>query len=235
MSRPNFSIADQLNAAQLAICNSLADTEIQAAVAGFGFTTAKLNEGKKLYDAALAAVNAQSLASGAQQDATSALETARKSAHDAYQALARVARASLPKAGLAALGLEGGEPRGTAGFLAAAYTLFDNAGKQPALAGFGYDATRLAAERAKITAYDTANQKQEAAKGAAQQSTRQQDAALQSLAAWVAQYLKIARVALRDKPQLLEKLGVAARTGLTQAQKEGRKKAAAKRAATAGG
>ena len=68
---------------------------------------------------------------------------------------------------------------------------------------------------------------QEAAKGAAQQATREQDAALHALDAWRAQYIKIARVALRYKPQLLEKIGVAARTAKTPALRVGRKKQAA--------
>ena len=39
-----------------------------------------------------------------------------------------------------------------------------------------------------------------------------QDAALAAMSDWVAQYLKIAKVALRGKRQLLEKIGVTART-----------------------
>ncbi len=234
MSRPNHSIADQLNAAQLAIGNSLADAEIQAAVGAYGYPAAKLTEAKKLYDAALAAVNAQTAAGGAQQDASAALAKAENAARSAYQSLARVARAALDRAAQSALGLTGPEPRDTAGFISAAYTLFDNAGKQAGLAAYGYDTVRISAERAKVAAYDQANQKQEAAKGAAQQSTRLQESALTALSAWTAQYLKIARVALRDKPQLLEKLGVAARTSLTAAQRAGRRKAAEKRAAKQG-
>ena len=99
------------------------------------------------------------------------------------------------------------------------------------LADFGYDADRLAAERAKIEAFDTANQAQEMAKGAAQQATQDQDAALAKMNEWVAQYLKIAKVALRGKKQLLEKIGVTARTSKTAAQKAAPKKAAATRAA----
>jgi hypothetical protein len=48
---------------------------------------------------------------------------------------------------------------------------------------------------------------------------------------WVAQYLKIAKVALRGKKQLLEKIGVTARTTKTAAQRAAPKKAAATRAA----
>jgi hypothetical protein len=58
-----------------------------------------------------------------------------------------------------------------------------------------------------------------------------QDAALAAMSEWVAQYLKIAKVALRGKKQLLEKIGVAARTTKTAAQKAAPKKAAATRAA----
>jgi len=122
-----------------------------------------------------------------------------------------VARAALGPADLAALGLSGPMPRGTDGFRAAAGQLFDNAASVPALAQFGYDAARIRAERAKLTAYENANQQQEAAKSVAQQATRDQTVALTALNKWTAQYIKIARVALREKSQLLEKLGVVAR------------------------
>ena len=161
------------------------------------------------------------------------LAQAAKSARDAYQSLAKVARAVFrrDKAQLNALGLNGNMPKDTAGFLASAYALFDNAQSLSALADYGYDSVKLQSERIKIAAYDTANQQQEAAKGAAQQSTREQDSALQALNAWKAQYLKIAKVALSGKPQLLEKLGVLARTSKTAAQRAAPKKASATRAA----
>ena len=109
--------------------------------------------------------------------------------------------------------------------------MFDNAGAVTALADFGYDADRLAAECAKIETYDQANQTQEMAKGSAQQATQDQDAALAALSDRVAQYLKIAKVALRGKKQLLEKIGVTARTSQTLAQRAVSQKAAATRAA----
>ena len=66
---------------------------------------------------------------------------------------------------------------------------------------------------------------------AAQQATREQKAALAALNAWLAQYLKIARVTLRDKPELYTKLGGVARSTRTAAQRQAPKKAAATRAA----
>ena len=140
-TKPMHSIAGQLNAGQLAISNSLSDPEIQSLVAQFGYPADKLSQGKALYDCALSAVNAEKAAAGAQQESTRLLTQAEESARDAYQALAKVARAVFgrDKAQLNALGLNHNMPLDTAGFLASAYTLFDNARTLPALADYGYE------------------------------------------------------------------------------------------------
>jgi hypothetical protein len=136
------------------------------------------------------------------------------------------------------LGLVGSAPVATAQFKAAANQLFDNAINiaeiSRTLAQYGYDEARLVRERAALTAFDAADQAQVAAMGAAQQATREQKAALAALSEWLAQYLKIARVALREKPQLYEKLGGVARSTRTAAQRQAPKKAAATRAARKG-
>ncbi len=226
------SISEQLNASQVAITNTLADAEIQGLVTQYGYPPEKLNEGKALYDAALSAVNAQIAAAGSQFQATSNLKTAEATARDAYQALAKVARAVFinDSARLAQLGLSGSMPRTIAAFISSAYTVFDNAVNVPeiksALESFGYTEEKLGQERLKINAYDAANQQQESLKGAAQQATRDQDTAIKAMNSWLAQYIKIAKVALRDKKQLIEKIGVTARTSKTAAQRNASKKKA---------
>ena len=93
-TRPHHTIAQQLNAGQLAISNSLSDPEIQSLVAQFGYPAEKLNEGKALYDCALSAVNCRKGRGGQRsRNPPALLEGAEKSARDAYQALAKVARA----------------------------------------------------------------------------------------------------------------------------------------------
>lgn len=225
---PN-SIAVRLNAARVALANSRADGEIQSLVAAYGYPAERLAEGEALLSAAQRASEAKQAAEGAQQQATQEVLLAAGQARDAYQALAKVTRAvfKADKPLLTALGLGGPAPKDTAGFIAAAQTLFENAASAPRLAEFGYDAARLADERTRVSAFDTANQRQEAAKGSAQQATRDQESALRSLDAWTAQYLKIARVALRGKPQLLEKIGIPARTSKTAAQRAAKKKPSA--------
>ena len=92
----------------------------------------------------------------------------------------------------------------------------------------------MQSERALIAAYEAANRSQEQAKGAAQQATRDQDAALKKLDLWYRQYIKIARVALQDKKELLEKLGIRILSGKTAAQRRAPAKAAAAREAKKG-
>jgi hypothetical protein len=231
------TIAGQLSAASLAINNTLGDAELQALVATYGYTAAKIQEGQELHTAAAAAVNTQTIAAGAQRQATLQARVAEQAARANYQALAQVARAVFLRnaATRATLGLVGSAPMSSAEFIAAANQLFDNVLNvteiSAALSAYGYDAARLTRERAAIAAFDQANQAQVAAMGAAQQATRDQKAALTAQAAWLAQYLKIARVALRDKPQLYEKLGGVARSSRTAAQRQAPKKAAATRAA----
>ncbi len=236
-SQLKTTIAGQLSAARLAISNTLADHELQTLVAAYGYTESKMQAGRQLCDAASAAVNAQTAATGRQRQASLQARDAEERARDSYQALAQVARAVFMRntAHRATLGLVGSAPQGTAAFLAAATTLFGNVLAQAeimgVLADYGYDAKRLASEHAVITAFDYATQAHVAALGAAQQATRDQQAALEKLNQWLAQYLKIAKIALRAKPDLIEKLGGLARSSRTLAQREAPKKAAATRAA----
>ena len=44
--------------------------------------------------------------------------------------------------------------------------------------------------------------------GKAQQSTKDRDYALDKLANWLSDFIAIARIALEDRPQLLEKMGI---------------------------
>ena len=123
------SIADRLNKAQVAINNTLADTEILNRATEYGFDETKMQAGLALFQTAQGAVNARKLAQGVQQQAT-------------------------------------------------------------------------------VNMLEAQTEAQEATKGAAQQATQDQHAALDALDDWLARFIKIARVALADKPQLLEKLGI---------------------------
>jgi hypothetical protein len=236
-SRPKKSIAEGLNRAQVAIANTQKNPEILKLVSEYGYNAARIKQGQALLDQAKQAVNLHASLSGAQQDSTAKINKITKDAIVAYQSLAKVARAIWlrDKAMLDKLGIKGKMPVSTAGFLKAAYTLFDNAqvnaDLNSGLADYGYTKAKLVAERKKIEAFDAANQTQEAAKGTAQDAAKSQQQAMTALNDWVAQYQKIAKVALRDRRQLLEKIGVLARSGKTKKQRAAPAKARATRAA----
>ncbi len=209
---PQKTVAHQLNAAQRAISNTLANPEIQSLVAANGYTAAKMNEGLQRYNDAVKLINGKTAGMDDQRDAIAQLQAAEKEARDAYQALAQIARAAFAQDNvkLTTLGLNDPIPPSTAGFIAAATRLFDNALNhaelRTALAELGYTQAKLRSERAKIAAYDRANQRR------AQPLTHEEETALAALNTWIAQYLKSAKVALRNRKQLLEQLGIRART-----------------------
>ena len=223
MTRPKSTIADQLADAQKAINNAQADPEIKALLAAYGYNQSKLAEGSKLAASVEAAILARTNALGAQAAASETFADAQAQAFKAYQSLSKVARAAADPATLTGLGLDGPMPRSAGDFQKAALKLF-NGNSLNALAEYGYDQARLTAERAKISAFQAASEGQDVAKGALQQANAEQAAALTALNKWTAKYLKIARVALDAKPQLLEKLGVIARTSKTAAQRAARQK-----------
>src|SRR5262245_45396073 len=124
-SQPKTTIAGQLSAARIAINNTIADSEIQALVAAYGYTAERMQGGRQLYDTAVGAVNAQTAAAGTQQQATAQARVAEQAARSSYQGLAQLARAVFARSSAhrAALGLVGTTPQSTAEFLAAATTL----------------------------------------------------------------------------------------------------------------
>jgi hypothetical protein len=212
-NKPVHASDQLLDAARRAIGNTLDDAEILSLVSAYGYTVARVNEGKALYESAKAAVKAQRAAVSTQREGMQGMVEAEKAARETYQTLAQVVRAifAYDKSQLAVLGLTGPMPRDIGGFLAAAYTLFDNVHNIPSLADYGYTSDKLQKERAKIVAYNYANQWQQAARNESQQAARRQEEALKSLDAWMAKFMETARDALCGRRQMLEKLGMTMR------------------------
>lgn len=211
------TIASKVRRAELLLDGTESNPEISALVEPFGYTATKRAEGRALLLAVQTQLGLTQLSRAVQKQSTEAFLETEHVARRAYADIAAAGRALFARGshGRTALGLEGVAPRGLAAFLRAADTLFDGATNGPddvkaALAAHGYTVVKLASERAKLTALKAADSAQEGAKGGAQDLTPQQSEALATLERWAAQYLKFARIALRERPQLLEKLDVKA-------------------------
>jgi vacuolar-type H+-ATPase subunit I/STV1 len=226
-----------LKKAQTIIKNSRADAKIKTAMAAYGYDDKRLDEGQRLLDAANDAADMQIQSKGTQAEETDQAKEARVIAEKAYEDLAKILRGEFidEREQLTKLGLNGAKPRTIAGFIQGAKTLFDNASSDPvikaAVAKYGYDDARMAAEKQKVLDYEKEYDEEQAAIGGAQDSTSSKNTAMHDLRTWISQYIKVARVALSKNKTSLAKLGIVARTTKTKAQRNAPKKAAATKAA----
>jgi len=230
-THPKDDRATQLTFIEKLITNAQKVPEIKAAMSEYGYTPAKYTHARELLATVKGDLADRTLDWGGQKVATVDERTAKQEAYAAYQGVAKIAGKVLKPAELAQLGLPDRQPRKTGAFISTAYTVFDNLLTTKALADYGYTPDKIAAERAKIEAYEQADQAQAEAIGTKEQGTQDLGAAFVELNAWATTYVRVAKVALAKKPQLLEKLGIKVRGSKTKAQRAAPKKAAATRAA----
>lgn len=215
----DYTVQAILMRAELVVTGHRSDPEIQTAMAPFGYDNAAILALETKLTAGRAVVAETTRKRGESQQATQAVQAAFKDARDAAATFALVCRETLKgdPGALASLGLtSGAAPQAIGAFLLYANNLFTNAlaaspDVKARFATRGYTDARLTAEKNKIAALHTANQKQEQAKGTAQDLTPQQRQTLADLDDAAMTYRKLARRALKSRPQLLEKLGIKAR------------------------
>ncbi|HYE95079.1 MAG TPA: hypothetical protein VD962_02640, partial [Rubricoccaceae bacterium] len=81
----------------------------------------------------------------------------------------------------------------------------------PAFADYSVDAADFTAFDALVDAFDDALHAADGARAASQDRTTTRDASVDGMDDWMGRMHGIARLALKDRPQLLEKLGLIAR------------------------
>lgn len=208
------SIPDLLNEAETALRNALSDQTLLDALGELGYDEATLQEGQSLLEAAQDAQQTMTVEYSEQYEATEALEAAYETAHSTYVRHLEVARIALKdeRGAAEALKLRGRRKRTISGWLEQARTFYDNALANQdvldALAGFNVTSEELTDGQAQVEAVAEANSMQEQEKGDAQDATHARDAAVDALDEWMSDFYAIARIALEDRPQQLEKLGL---------------------------
>ncbi|NJL82241.1 MAG: hypothetical protein HC890_03465 [Chloroflexaceae bacterium] len=213
MSR-NQSIDQILSDIQVAIDSALANPTVQAYLTPFGYTPEKLQQGKALYQTALAAQQRQKTEFAEQLGATAALESLRDTAQKYYAQHLKIARIAFKNdaIALAKLALTGDRKRSLSGWLAQTQQFYraalEDTRLQQGLAPYGVTTEKLTQGQSAVDAVIAANVTQETEKGEARQATQDRDAVLDTLEDWYSDYIAIARLALEDNPQLLETLGI---------------------------
>lgn len=212
------SISEKMLSYGIIINNAINESEIANAIALFGYTAEKLNAAKSLLDECDVLVNAQIKEYGEQFEATEQVHTLWDNAAAAYNTSLKIARIAFKENAnaQAALLLNGDRKDSLSGWLQQAQSFYNNlennADFVQALSIYGYTAEKIAAEKALLADLEVAKQAQAKEKGEAQQATVDRDKKLDELDEWISEFVVIARIALEDKPQLLEKLGILERS-----------------------
>ena len=214
MANLTQSIDGGLSAAQIAIENALSDTEVQSLLSVYGYDAAKIGEGKTLFETARQLQQQQKAEYGDQYAASDALKTKLDEAKISYMRFLKVARVALKNdyAACKTLELDGIRKHSLTGWIGQARTFYINALEDAdvltKLNNFGITQEKLEAGKTLIDETEAANIAQKKEIGEAQQATKARDEAIDKLDDWMSDFIAIARVALEEKPQFLEKLGI---------------------------
>jgi len=211
--RADASIAQRLASAQIAIEAVLADPVLQEAMAAYGYDATRMLQGQALREQTLGLVQQQRARLGAQLAATDARATAQAQAHAIYMRHVGVARVALRGDRGAAQALDlAARKRNKSGWLLQAqqfYTnLLDDSVIVAKLAGFGLTQAQIAAGQQLVAEVAAGDVAQRSRWGLSQETMTKRDAALDALNDWMRDFLAIARIALAEQPQTLEKLGI---------------------------
>lgn len=198
----------------LRINNSKSDPKVLNAVSPYGYVEEKFNEGETLLVNATTFVEKQKREYGEVDAAQAEYETARKNAHGDYMNMLAICKIAFKKdvKAITTLDLTGrrattlsGWLKQTRGFYRA---ILDNEKWKVKLAGFGQTEEKLLAQLAAVDGVAAASENKKREMGDAQNATQLRDEKIEELVEWVSDYEVIARIALADRPQLLEKLGI---------------------------
>ncbi|MBU0473814.1 MAG: hypothetical protein KKF62_06580 [Bacteroidetes bacterium] len=214
MSNPKATLADKLLSAQVTIDNAIADVEIKALLADYGYDDVRLAAGKTLLDTTNQMHQVQQKEYGDQFEATNALNSVWASAKNEYMRFIKISRIALRDefAISQKLALNSRRKESLSGWISQAKQFYLNALSDSTvlakLAAYGITQEKLEAGKALLEETEVKNASQEKEKGEAQQATKERDNAADDLFEWLADFTVIARIALEEKPQLLEKLGI---------------------------
>ena len=208
------SLTDSMALITLGINGTLNNPTIMAKMNPFGYTEAVMNEGKTKLDITQAAVIQHQKEYGDQYTANenkNALWDEAQTNYKTILTLSRVALKDKPGA-LHSLRATGKRNRSLTGFIKDARFLYNNLINQPEyleiMRRFAITKARLVAANLQIDELERAHENSFKEKGEAQDMTIKRDQLFDDLYNWYSDFRAVARLALNDTPQMLEKLGI---------------------------
>lgn len=210
----NESIEKRLADAHLKIINAKEDNKIFPLLAPFGYDEVRFGEGLQLYDTAYSLHQLQKKEYGDQFMATEEFQKEWDRVNRTYMQQLRIGRVVLKEypSLLKLTGILGERKASYFGWLCQARQFYakslENQQVCDLLANFGVTTEMMTAAQQEVEAVENLRSMKSRETGDAQEATAKRDLALDALEAWVADLVAVARVALADSPQLLEKLDI---------------------------
>lgn len=214
MPYKNSRLSDYLEHSELMLKNARKDTTIRDLLAVHKIDDVKITEGLTLCENAYTLEKLQVKLHGEQFRARAIFEKLRDETHPRYMDHVKFMRMAhrddLRK--LDELDAATTRVRTITGWLTQSKTFYTNVlGDEQALAkmtGYGITAENLQEVELKVAEVGAANQEHKLKKGEAQDAIDRRDAALDLLDKFMSEFIGICRIALKEHPQLLEKLGI---------------------------
>jgi hypothetical protein len=214
MYTTKLTMEERLLAADVAMSNALGDEVIMERLSFLGYDENRVKAGLELLKRVKELYNEQKKEYGEQFEASEAMYKAWEATSILYRQYSTLARVLFKNdtGTLSKLGLDKDQPKKLSDWVAQANQFYTNAmstpGIQDKMAEYTVTAERLKAASDDVIQLLNFEKNQEKEKSEAQKSTEERNKSFSDLDEYMSDLLKIAKVMLYDKPQLLEKLGI---------------------------
>jgi hypothetical protein len=188
--------------------------EIQSLLDEYGYTYKRISEGKMMLDKVNDLISIQAEEYSDQYVASSEFSKFWDKTYAKYMITLKVIRVAFTEQPemLRRFNATGSRNRSLGGWLQDAKIMYSNVLKSPEsleiMSQYGYKAERLNNEFQEVLEVEQLHIKQLGEKGIAQYSTQEKNEAFDELCKWFSKFRAIVRIALYEKPQLMEALGI---------------------------
>ncbi len=207
---PNYSLSSKLGSAQSAIYNAMEIPSVQEKVSKFGLTLKRLQEGNAIVNKAIMLHNTKHDIYGEKQEVASQLYTQENDTSKRFRKhvetvklVFREDEATLAKFRISSISKKKDEWQLQANYFYSKAILYVDK-----LAKYQLPQEELAQNQASVEALIAIRNRRLQMKGEAEEATQKRNEAMKELNEWMKEFRAIARIALKDSPQLLEALGI---------------------------
>ncbi len=214
MANPSkLTDAATLELFRVALQNAINQSEIATALADLGYDTAKIEEGKALLATTRSAYDLNKTEDDETSVAYADFTTKKAKLEDIYSLHRKKAKVIFRKDAITAekLAITGSLPKAYVKWSETVKKFYTTAAADTAiqtkLATLKITIEDITAANTKVTELEAARAEYLREKGESQDATKVKDAAFAIMDDWMSEFYAVAKIALEDKPQLLEALG----------------------------